>query len=152
MTVTYVVSSAVWVVLGFVGGYAFGRRLPREVPVVDRPVPRRGWRQWVRRNILGVLTLLVVIAAAGLYAQQSIALSKVTHCQAAYNEAFARSIQERSDAASRERRAQQKLLTTLLGNPGDRAIGRQALDEYLASLARADAERDENPIPASSCN
>lgn len=154
MTTGYLVSSLVWIAVGFGGGYAFGRHLDGRRDVTDpAPAPPRRDRllRWVRRNALGVLALLVVAATGALYAQQSVALSRATECQAAYNQAYVLALKERSDAAAEERQAQRTLLATILANPGNHEVGRRALDDYLASLARADSEREQNPIPTSTC-
>lgn len=154
MSTGYVISSLVWITVGFVVGYLVGSHLNGGEDVVtsdDATRARRGWKLWLRRNLLGVLALLVVAASTALYAQQAATLSRVTECQRTYNQAFAAGLAARSEAARMERQSQRELLTAILSRPGDRESGRAALDRYLRGLDQADRDRASAPLPTNTC-
>lgn len=174
MSTGYAVSSLVWITVGFIVGYLVGSHLNGEDTVADAR-PRRDWRRWLRRNLLGVLTLLVVAASTALYAHQAAELSQVTQCQARYNQAVSEALERRSESAAAERsrsqelaKAQQGMWLALLRNapaqPGQQQDPRRrqasiaALNVYLRTLEdyqrasrEAGAAREDNPLPALDC-
>lgn len=105
------------------------------------------WRT-LRRLVAGgaarqVTWLILVALIVGLMARGY----AVTQCQANFNLAFARALEQRSDAADFRYQAQVDYLRSLEGlGPTDprRNDLRRA---YLTRLAQADAQRDAAPIP-----
>lgn len=98
---------------------------------------------------MGVLVLLTSVGVLWLGVQDD----QQSDCNARYNEQQAASQRVRAEAAQADRDALEKLVRSLVDdNPGD---NRERLEEYLASLAETDRERQENPVPpppADLCN
>lgn len=111
-------------------------------PVHLRMSPQR----WVG-VILVVLSLMTII----LVAVQTARLNSSTACQAAYNDAYTKSIQQRADAARNERKAQRELLQTFFSGPTTPEQRRAAFEKYLASLDEADQQREAATIPTRRC-
>lgn len=103
------------------------------------------------QRALGVILVLLSLATIVLVAAQTTRLSNTTECQAEYNSAYTKALQDRSEAARQERAAQRTLLVTLLSGPIPPEQARKAFDAYLASLDASDRERDSAPIPNLRC-
>lgn len=136
----YVVASMLWALAGLAVGFTLGRAGRVFQPPKESAVPHTTSRGMADR----VVGLVVVIMAVVSVIAMSISINRqerIATCQADFNTRFAAALQERNDAAARERAAQRELLTS----NGDR---RAAIDEYLRGLAEADQARAENPLPA----
>jgi hypothetical protein len=91
--------------------------------------------------VVAILVLLSTVAVTFLLWRQQ----EQVECSAEYNERQARSQQARADAAERDRRAMEKMVTDLLeGPPGE---GRRILEEYKRTLEETDKQRRDNPVP-----
>lgn len=93
-------------------------------------------------RVVAVLVLISVIAVSYLMWRQQ----EQTECNARYNREQARAQQARADAAERDRRALEKMVTELLEGPPGR--GREILEEFRRTLDETDRQREENPVPA----
>lgn len=100
---------------------------------------------------LGAIIVVLSVVTVILMAIQTARLGDATECQATYNDAYTRSLQDRANAARNERQAQRELLLTLLSRPVTPEQGRAAFDRYLKKLDEADAERESAKIPANRC-
>lgn len=100
---------------------------------------------------LGVIIIALSIASVIFVAIQTARLSDVTACQSAYNDAYTKAIQIRSEAARSERQAQRELLLTVLNPHITVEQKRAAFDRYLKKLDDADKVRDAAEIPTRRC-
>lgn len=145
-SVTYVLSSLLWGFAGLFIGYLAGavstayhfRKQLAEEGVMPSGTPVRTDK--VVGAIVIVMSMVSVIVSAISTHQQS---EQVT-CQSAFNAVFAAALDQRSDAATKERQAQRVLLTTPYTTPTDWAASK---DQYLEALDQADEQRNENPLP-----
>lgn len=96
---------------------------------------RENWRA-----ILGVLILVLV----GWSVWNNY---EVTTCQADFNIAFAKGLEERTVAATNERHAQRVMLDTILNPAAPREEKAQSLVTWRTALDEADRKRDANPLP-----
>jgi hypothetical protein len=100
---------------------------------------------WVQRH-LWIFGLVVIVGGGLMYVQSSYRQQQAVACQAAYNEAFAAAINERSAAGTAEREAllagqqvqsdvntaQQRLITTIITNTSrDPDVRTEALRDFV---------------------
>jgi hypothetical protein len=100
---------------------------------------------------LGVIIIALSIASVIFIAVQTARLGDVTECQASYNEAYTKAIQERANAARDERHAQRTLWTTFLNAQIPVEEKRAALVHYLKTLDEADHVRETAKLPTRRC-
>lgn len=110
------------------------------------PIPKISFQQ-----ALGVILIALSIASVIFVAVQTSRLSKVTACQAEYNEAYSHAIQERANAAREERQAQRELWTTVLNTQIPVEQKRAAFERYLEKLDEADRVRETAKLPTRRC-
>jgi hypothetical protein len=121
--------------LAFAGGYLLGRL---ERMTASGKTTRQRWLD-LGRVLFGVLVVAVVVVS---YVQDS----RRVDCQSAWFEQATQALRERSEAAGRSANDQRLLLEATLS--GDRARARQATEDYIAALHRAEQVRQATPIPA----
>jgi hypothetical protein len=109
-------------------------------------IAKMSFQRW-----LGIVLVVLSVASIILVAVQTARLNNATACQANYNVAYTRSIQQRAAAARDERQAQRQLLVTLLSGPTTPEQRRAAFADYLASLDKADQQREAAAIPNRRC-
>lgn len=107
-----------------------------------KPTPQR---------ILGAVLVIMSVISVSVVAVQTERLSEVTECQAEYNSAYTKGLEQRSNAARRERQAQRDFLTSFLTKRLTEAQGRAVFERYLNSLDSADREREAARVPKRRC-
>jgi hypothetical protein len=113
---------------------------------MSNPIARWTAERWLGAIIVAMSMITIIIVAV-----QTERLSDATECQAEYNDAYTKGIQQRASAARSERQAQRTYLNALLNGATTEAEARDATDEYLASLDRADRTREAAAIPTRKC-
>lgn len=109
-------------------------------------ITRLSFQQW-----LGFILVILSLASVILVAIQTTRLNNATNCQAAFNDAYTRAVKERADAAKDERQAQRELLMTFFSGPTTAEQRLAAFNKYLASLDKADEQREAALIPTRRC-
>lgn len=160
---TYVLLSVFWTLAGLVVGYYLGRAGrpspdPTDPGEPTVPAPTRTRSPVRRDHALGaglvVLALLSVIGTAVFVSRQQQLTERqaaVVECQNRYNRAFATALDQRNEAAAKERDGQRRLLVASFSRDPDPEAVLATYRAYLALLAEADAQRDANPLPERVC-
>ena len=157
-TASYVISNLLWSIAGlalgyvavlalvfaagFVLGFHTGRAtVPRadSFPTGDQLMPRLRFDRIIGVVVI-VLSLVSITAAAITIHRQS----EQVACQTRFNQAFAASLEQRAEAATKEREAQRVLLTGTYTTPEEGAAARL---QYLRALDDADDQRAASPLP-----
>lgn len=103
------------------------------------------------QRLFGVVLVAMSVLSVIFVAVQTERVRAVTECQAEYNDAYTKSLVQRSNAARRERQAQRDFLTSFLTARLTEAQGRAVFEKYLGSLDAADREREAAKIPVRRC-
>lgn len=153
-TLSYSIQALGWSLLGAIVGYVLGR-IDRNLDA--EPASRRAR---VARRIASDKNLLMGIAVL-VIATISLVLSgvnehsnrvfrarqsRITSCQAEYNEAVVSAMLRRADAAGQDRDSLDNMLKTV-ATATQSAQVETALQKYLHDRAQADADRARNPLP-----
>jgi hypothetical protein len=174
-SVTYILSAAFWFGLGIIAGVLWtrprrdvhrtSRRLHEEVTVPAQKAvpdqPARRPRRWPRYVLDTIVVLLFL--ASGIYAYVTYdQIREVQNCQRIYQTGFADALEARQPAATAEKEALVKWVTTIdelitQAQP-DPIAGRQkfatATRDYLqkqAELVKTQKERPYPPFPRDVC-
>lgn len=157
----YVLLSLFWTVAGLVCGYYLGRAgrvdPDREAVMVhaatDTPAPAWWRRHLLGARLFGVLLVVLAVLTVIVGAQYVDRVANLAECVNAYQRANSDAAAARSDAAADERAGQRRLLDESFRprDQRDPAALVAAYQEYVALLARADAQRDANPLPVQAC-
>ncbi|HEX5119825.1 MAG TPA: hypothetical protein VFW65_31960 [Pseudonocardiaceae bacterium] len=158
----YLVESAVWAVVGFVGGYAIGR-----VAVTGRddstgadvttdapePPPTRHRKGFTGQQMLGVVVVILALATVAQGLIQSAATRAVVTCQQEYSNGFADALDARTAAST----AAQNSLDSLIGvvghvieeppSPQAATEFAHAVTAYLNTRAMLKRQRQLHPYP-----
>lgn len=140
----YFLSSVLWTLAGLAVGYSIGSagNQPQRVAPRENRVARS------RTDVVvGVLLLILAVISVSTMSVSLTSQERVVECQARFNEAFSNALRERVDAANQERAAQRQMLSAVLDPNGTRETRLAALESYDKSLAEADTNRSENPLP-----
>lgn len=160
----YLVGSVIWSLFGFAAGYMFAE-LTRKIDTIKETVvdevktveytgpDRRARGRRFRRVdtfvtgrwfgiIIIMLSLLTVVQTAVITDRQR----QLNRCLADYNAAVVRTQQARAEIADKDRRALVVMVTSVLGGKTSAQVTK-ALDTYVETIAKNDAERTANPLP-----
>lgn len=143
MDTTYAVSAAAWSALGYVLGFVTHIIAPR-----IRRSERGGNRMAgpLRHRLLVMTVVLVTLVSAAQLAWFSYQQRRTTSCQADYNQAFIQALRVRASIADSDRESLAVMVRAITeAKSGEES--RKALDDYLATKARNDAERSQAPLP-----
>lgn len=159
-SLTYIVESTPWIVVGLLVGFFMGSSTAAVEAIADAvqdegeimsdaPVRER------RPRFTTTVVLGVVIAVLGVFTAvqsyvQSAATDRLTECQVAYANGFADALDARSSATSEAQNALDEFLSTAAAavpTSEGRDQVRKALAEYLAKRADAKKAQAEHPFP-----
>lgn len=155
----YFLSSLLWTVAGLIVGYVIGSAGSAGSPYsAPRGTPVARSRTDIVVGFVLVILAVISVATMSVSVNQQ---QRVVECQTQFNEAFTGALAERTEAAAQERAAnaderaaQRELLDVVLDPHADQPTRQAAIEKYRASLAEtdetlaeADANRSENPLP-----
>ncbi len=103
------------------------------------------------QRAFGVILVALAVLSVTFVGIQTVRLGNVTECQAKYNDAYAKAISARSNAARSERQSQRQLWITVLDPKIPVDEKRAAFTVYLEALDAADRVRDRAEIPTRRC-
>lgn len=157
---SYFLASLLWSVAGFAIGFFAGRigasyEMRKTMGTHNSTVPT--WKERLLAKLtlqtaFGVIVLILIgIGMTSLVSGNS-RVEEVVACQTRFNEEYSRGLNERSDAAKKERNAQRELLTVNLDPNATEEDRANAVRTYLETLNVADAQRNNAPIPVLRCD
>lgn len=100
-----------------------------------------------RERTIGVIVLVMSLAALGVAGYSSLRTRSYVECQADWSQAYATSAAQRAQAADTDRRAVDDMVAAVL-SARTAAESRAALLAYQQARADADRRRAANPAPA----
>lgn len=152
---TYIIQSTVWSVIGFAGGFFFGRA-GREVheikeTIVDDDCEERAQHLKVKddtwRQVFGVTLMLLALITVGQAWYGVEKRRDLVNCQIEYNQAVAESFRERNEWAEEDRSAIINFFKTVYESPGDDQAEFEAFRRLINTSERNDRLRAKHPIP-----
>lgn len=162
--VQYIMESAAWALLGFLGGFVLGRAARDFHRVADAasgtgdamPDPeraaRRRWRptyEWTIGIVVLLLTILTVVQGIA----QSTETRRLVVCLQDYSNAFADALDARTSASNAAQSALDKLMTavghTFTEPPSTQRAAevQRAITTYLTTRAALVREQQQHPYP-----
>ena len=158
--IEYALTNLLYAVVGGLVGFFIGRLVvaavqPVPPPVQNEVLPVGNGKLISAQRVTGAVLILLAVASVTIGSisnvrlnAQTDRLSRITECQSAYNRAYASGLQERVDAAARDREAQRRLLLSLR-NPAADADAEVRL--FIEQNRLADVQRASSPLPFEQC-
>lgn len=100
-------------------------------------------KQRVLAGVLVVLSAMTVSSTAYYNYEQK----KITECQARFNDQFIQQLNERNKISESDRESLAQLVQTIV-NSTSRGATSKALEDYLNTKEKNDAERKQHPLPS----
>lgn len=158
----YLIESGIWAVVGFVGGFVFGRALATRDRIGDAGMTtpdasgpahaRRRWRP-TGQQITGIVVVLLAVATIAQGLVESAATRRVVACQQEYGNRFADALDARTAANTTTQAALDRLVMTVghvLSEKPSAQAGIElshAVSSYLANRAELEKEQQQHPYP-----
>ena len=98
------------------------------------------------QRIVGIVVLVLAMTTVGSTAYYNHEQRQITECQAEFNSQFIDQLRERNTISESDRESLAKLVKSVT-NSTSREESRKALEDYLKTKDKNDAERREHPYP-----
>jgi hypothetical protein len=145
------VGPLVWSCVGFVAGFLAARLSSdvheiRDVALSEHAGPERRRPASNTNRLLGVFLVLLSVATVTLLAVSNAKQRAIVDCQTDVNRRVVETINQRADAAAKDKAALDGMVAAVLTLKSEQAR-RQALAAYVAVAKQTTAERARTPYP-----